>query len=133
MIKKFIEIWNAHKNELIQKFDEEKFPHSNKQVVEGLVELLHEHCNDYSVPDPERIHHIDDGDYQGTDVFVIGGTGYQPHKYWVVKQYYGSCSGCDQLLAISSDYRLGDDEEKKQALKDIEKYTLNILQSMKEI
>lgn len=48
-------------------------------------------------PDPTRIHKIDDGDYQGTLVFVIGATGYQPFDYWYTRVYYGSCSGCDAL------------------------------------
>lgn len=48
-------------------------------------------------PDPERIHGIDDGDYQGTLLFIVGAVGYQPCKYFWVKVNYGSCSGCDAL------------------------------------
>ena len=51
------------------------------------------------LPDPERIHAIDDGDYQGTRVFVVAAQGYQPFDYWYTKVSYGSCSGCDSLLA----------------------------------
>lgn len=49
------------------------------------------------MPDVERIHQIDDGDWQGTLVFVIAAVGYQPNAYWVTKVGYGSCSGCDAL------------------------------------
>lgn len=52
---------------------------------------------DGEAPDPERIHQIDDGDYQGTLVFVIGAQGYQPSTYWATSVGYGSCSGCDAL------------------------------------
>ena len=43
----------------------------------------------YGGPGLERIHRIDDGDYQGTLVFVIGGKGYQLSTYWYVKVSYG--------------------------------------------
>lgn len=50
-------------------------------------------------PDPNRIHQINDGDYQGTLVFVIAQEGYQPYAYWYTMVGYGSCSGCDSLQA----------------------------------
>lgn len=50
--------------------------------------------------DSGRIHKIDDGDYQGTLVFIIGAKGYQPNDYWYVQVFYGSCSGCDTLQSI---------------------------------
>lgn len=57
-------------------------------------------------PDIDRIHRIDDGDYQGTLVFVIGADGYQPSTYWYTDVSYGSCSGCDALEAA---WGYGDD------------------------
>ena len=48
-------------------------------------------------PDPDRIHRIDDGGYQGTLVFVIAERDYQPSTYWYTTVSYGSCSGCDSL------------------------------------
>jgi hypothetical protein len=65
---------------------------------DGLVEYLvklHASKDEYEGMDPERITAIDHGDYQGTRVFVVGGKGYQPSRYWYVKVGYGSCSGCD--------------------------------------
>jgi hypothetical protein len=47
--------------------------------------------------DPERIAVVDWGDYQGTQVIVLGEKGYQPDKHWAVSYGYGSCSGCDVL------------------------------------
>ena len=51
-----------------------------------------------------NIHVIDDGDYQGTLLYIIPEKGYQPSEYWAVKVSYGSCSGCDTMESIRSDY-----------------------------
>lgn len=77
-------------------------------------------------PDPDRIHAIDDGAYQGTLIFVVGASGYQPTHYWATQVSYGSCSGCDALVAA-----LGYGESRNyQALYTL---TLHMLQSMRPI
>ena len=81
-----------------------------------------------TTPDPERIHRIDDGNYQGTLVYVIGEKGYQPDKYWYVKVDYGSCSGCDTLEGIR-DYT--DDAPTDEQAKDYMTVALHIVQGMK--
>jgi hypothetical protein len=52
--------------------------------------------------DSERITVIDNGDYQGTQLFLIPCKTYQPCEYEYLMTYvgYGSCSGCDTLKAI---------------------------------
>ena len=52
--------------------------------------------------DPDRITVIDNGDYQGTLLFMVPRATYQPNysEYLLTYSYYGSCSGCDTLLAI---------------------------------
>jgi hypothetical protein len=52
----------------------------------------------------ERITEIDNGDYQGTLLFVIPEAGYQPteYEYLITFVGYGSCSGCDTLQHIQS-------------------------------
>jgi hypothetical protein len=52
--------------------------------------------------DAEKITEIDDGDYQGTLLFLIPMKTYQPSEYEYLATFvsYGSCSGCDTLLAI---------------------------------
>src|SRR5690606_41690756 len=69
-----------------------------RAVVKAVCQVITP--DDYGDIDPERIHEIDDGDYQGTLVYVIAATGYQPDDYWYVRVGYGSCSGCDTLEAI---------------------------------
>lgn len=66
-------------------------------IVKIVIEAVHD---GYGSPNPEKIHEIDDGDYQGTLLFVIPSDNYQPYTYWYVKVDYGSCSGCDTLMAI---------------------------------
>lgn len=66
-------------------------------IVKVVIEAVHD---GYGSPNPENIHEIDDGDYQGTLLFVIPSDNYQPYIYWYVKVDYGSCSGCDTLMAI---------------------------------
>lgn len=97
MIDAFVKQWDARKSEVRAEFAT-KHPDEYLDVVKAVVRILGD--GSYGSPDPERIHLIDDGDYQGTLVFVIGADGYQPSDYWYVKVGYGSCSGCDTLQAI---------------------------------
>ena len=52
--------------------------------------------------DADAITVIDNGDYQGTLLFMIPRKTYQPtaSDYLLTYSYYGSCSGCDSLMAI---------------------------------
>ena len=45
---------------------------------------------------------IDDGDYEGTQLYLIPKNTFQPSEYEYLMTYvgYGSCSGCDTLLSI---------------------------------
>lgn len=50
----------------------------------------------------KAITEIDNGEYQGTLLFLIPFDTYQPseHEYLMTYVGYGSCSGCDTLLGI---------------------------------
>lgn len=101
MIKSFVKVWDEHKDEVRSRLSEH--PESYEVLVRSVVQMIADHTERYAKgPDPERIHLIDDGDYQGTLLFVIAGAGYQPRDYWYVKIDYGSCSGCDTLQGIRS-------------------------------
>lgn len=100
MIKDFIKIWDQHKTEIEEQLKKEH-PDDYEDLVKMLITMLNKHTEKYNgQPDPERIYTIDDGDYQGTLVYVIAETGYQPDDYWYVKVWYGSCSVCDTLQSI---------------------------------
>lgn len=98
-------------DEFIQKFDTQREAIKDKIRKKGhpcYVDLVRFVCkaitdDDSRTPDPDRITCIDDGDYQGTLLFVIASGGYQPDTYWAVKVSYGSCSGCDTLQHIQED------------------------------
>lgn len=97
MIQDFVDKFMANKEKLAAKF-REKHPGDYSEVVEAVIEVITD--DGYDSIDPNRIHEIDDGDYQGTLLFVIAAKNYQPSKYWYVFVDYGSCSGCDTLQGI---------------------------------
>ncbi len=127
MIARFVAVWDAHKEEVAAGFAA-KEPSSYKDVVTAVVRLLHDHTeDDYGEqPDPERIVEIDHGDYQGTLLYVIGATGYQPSTYWAVSVGYGSCSGCDTLCGIIDS---ADDDKVPQYVT----LALHVVQGLKKI
>lgn len=136
MIEKFTKKWFSH-NHLVREQFEKEIPNSYADIVKAVVTMLHDE-DMYGSIDPERIHQIDDGDYQGTLVYVIGASGYQPNDYWYVKVSYGSCSGCDTLSAITEgNYGHESPEEefawKKQAIDQLMTLALHIVQGMKKM
>ena len=58
----------------------------------------------YPTLNVDNITIIDDGDYQGTLLFLIPFNTYQPSEYEYVMSFinYGSCSGCDALQGVQS-------------------------------
>lgn len=56
--------------------------------------------------DAEEITTIDNGDYQGTLLFLIPANTYQPCEYEYLMTFvgYGSCSGCDLLQSIQNNW-----------------------------
>lgn len=62
----------------------------NPKYVDTLYEL-----------DENKVTEIDNGDYQGTLIYLIPRNCYQPmvSDYVYTSVFYGSCSGCDALLA----------------------------------
>ena len=129
MDKKIVSAWDTHKAK-VQAVFEAAHPVSYKDVVRAVVQMLHDASDECDKPDPERIHEIDDGDYQGTLVYVIGATGYQPDQYWYVKVGYGSCSGCDTLKAICK-YEYGKPSDEQ--VDDYMTLALHIVQGMKKM
>jgi len=98
MIQKFVNRFMAAESVLRETFAA-KHPDAYIDIVKAVVSVIGEE-GEWGEPDATRIHQIDDGDYQGTLVFVIAARGYQPWEYWYVTVGYGSCSGCDTLEGI---------------------------------
>ncbi len=97
MITEFVKRFNDNRAELRARFKAQR-PESYGDIVKAVVETVA--GDDYGHMDASRIHEIDEGHYQGTLVYVIAGSDYQPDDFWYVRVYYGSCSGCDTLQAI---------------------------------
>ena len=76
--------------------------------MKKIFELCLLKADNYTNFDLDRMTVIDDGDYQGTQIFIIPKNTYQPsvEDYVMTNTYYGSCSGCDTLQAIC-DYENG--------------------------
>ena len=105
-------------------------PSAYSDIVKAVVDVLPPELPWQEGPDPERIHQINDGDYQGVLVFVIACRGYQPSKYWSVMIDYGSCSGCDTLERIRG---YGDSQTTEQQLDDYMTLALHIVQGISEM
>lgn len=129
MIQTFIDRFMDKKPELSTLLS--KHPGSYGDIVKYVIESVTEsdEYGDYN-PDPERIHSIDDGSYQGTLLFVIGAKGYRPDDYWYVKVSYGSCSGCDTLENIRG---YSDEPVNDEQLKDYLTLALHIVQGLKKM
>lgn len=142
MIQTFVDRYTAIRDELRAEF-EEQCPASYRALVKQVIEKITADEYEYYAPDPERIHEIDDGDYQGTLLYLIAEKGYQPNTYYAVKISYGSCSACDTLKSIQLDYnpwwsdKEGPQdeaiEERKQAVDDLMTLSLHIVQRIKEV
>lgn len=128
MIKKYIDRFMANKNKLAEKYKSEH-PCSYKQLVEDVLRLISD-SDEYGSPEPDIIHEIDDGYYQGTLLYVIPAIGYQPSNYFTIKVSYGSCSGCDTLKSIQE---YSDEHPTGEQVKEYLTLALHIIQSMKEI
>ena len=126
MIQEFVDRFMEHKAELRHVF--EGGNPTYQSIVEEVVKILDD--DGYECPDWERIHVIDDGEWQGTLLFIIGSKDYQPSVYWSVDVDYGSCSYCDTLEAIG-DWESGEADE--QQLDDCMTLALHIVQRMKII
>ena len=130
MIQEFVDLYMERK-EILRGVLKLKHPTCYSHLVAIVIKVINPN-EDYGLPDPDRIHEIDDGDYQGTLVYIIGVTGYQPSKYWSVKVDYGSCSGCDTLEGIKSDGGY-DELPNAEQVEDYLTFGLHIIQGMREI
>lgn len=130
MLKYCLKKWDENK----KKLEEEllKDPLLNeceyKHIVEKVVEIIL-NTNEEYLWNTEGITEIDDGDYQGTLLFLIPRKTSQPSEYEYLMTYvgYGSCSGCDALQAIQ-DY--GENPISEDQLKDFMALCKDIITNM---
>lgn len=104
MIQELVKQWEENKHKLAEYFKTTKQEEysSYKQIVTKVFEICLPKADDYSGFDLSKMTVIDDGNYQGTQIFIIPKDTYQPSvgEYVMTNTYYGSCSACDALEAI---------------------------------
>lgn len=127
MIQEFIDRFMASKPVLEAQF-RAKHPDNYKEIVKAVIGTVA--GDDYNKMDVERIHELNDGDYQGTLVYVIGAAGYQPDDYWYVKVSYGSCSGCDTLEGIRE---YSSEPPTDEQVRDYMTLALHVVQGLKKM
>ena len=129
MIRKFVDIFQEHKNEIREQFAK-KHPEEYEDIVKIVVKAIAKY-DDKRTLNAENIHVINDGDYQGTLLFLIPKDDYQPDIYFYIFVDYGSCSGCDTLQSIYYDH-CGEIPTEQQ-VNDYMTLALHIVQSIKQI
>lgn len=106
MLKYCLERWDKNKNKLESEL--RRRTDLNDCVYIDLVKMVVRIIfsdDQYSLSwDYKNITEIDNGDYQGTLLFLIPKKCYQPDESEYLMTYvgYGSCSGCDTLQAIQN-------------------------------
>jgi hypothetical protein len=96
------ELWDKNQDNLRQAIKEEGNFNSYKDLVQLAFEVIWNNSN-YDRLNTDAITEIDDGQYQGTLVYLIPFDTYQPSydEYLMTNVWYGSCSGCDSLQYIT--------------------------------
>lgn len=130
MIKEFVQAFEDNIARVRRAFCEH-CPEDYKQIVCEVVKAINNYEEKkYGYPYPDNIHVINDGDYQGTLVFVIPEFDYQPMEYWYVRVAYGSCSGCDTLQGIGWWHP---NNPTKQQLDDVMMLALHVVQGLRKM
>lgn len=104
MITEIVKQWedNKHKLEEYFKTTSQSEYGSYRKIVIKIFELCLAENDEHDGFNIERMTVIDDGHYQGTQIFIVPKNTYQPYvsDYIMTNTYYGSCSGCDTLQGI---------------------------------
>ena len=133
MIQEIIKKWDDNKINLedyFRKTKQSEYETYLKLLLKVVELILNEGSEDgYNAED---ITVIDNGDYQGTFIFIIPKDTYQPtiSDYIVTHTYYGSCSGCDTLQSIHSYSNELPDEDQ---IKEYMTLCLHLIQKMKPL
>lgn len=131
MIKFCIQQWDKNRNELEKQFKEMGREDKDFNYEDLMKRITNVILNDsdgagYSERfDADNITEINDGDYQGTMLYMIPRKTYQPSEsdYLLTFVNYGSCSGCDALEAAQM-------ESGEEFVKEMMDLSLHIIQNM---
>lgn len=136
MNKYCVDRWNKNKDKL-QKRIENSIDHNSwsyKTLVKLIIEEILNSGEEFEDDtwDSEEITVIDNGDYQGSQLFLFHKNTYQPgpEDYLITFEYYGSCSGCDTLMAIQ-DWSYEQKLPNETQVRDYMALCLNLIQQMR--
>ena len=135
MIQSVVKQWEENKHKLEEYFKttkQEEYSSSYKTILQKIIELVVTEKDKYNKYDATKITVVDDGDYQGTQLFLIPTDTYQPsvEDYLLTDTYYGSCSGCDTLQGICV---YEDDLPTEEQVKEYMTLALHLVQKMRYI
>lgn len=136
MDKRIVELWDKNKDKLKKHFATtcQSEYDSYLELVKLIVTKILNSGDGYTYPsyDANNITLIDDGDWQGTQIFIIPQKTYQPSasEYLVTYSWYGSCSGCDTLQSINM---YGDGIPNTSQIDDYMTLCLHLIQKMKPL
>jgi hypothetical protein len=103
MILNYVKQWEERKH-LLEQWLNDNEPNSYENIYEMLFNLVVTKPNDdeYSEWDWGRFVKIDDGSYQGNEIYILCSNEYQPSltDYIFTSVAYGSCSACDTFQWI---------------------------------
>lgn len=128
MIQKFVNSWEMNKDKLRA----EIIKRGRSIEYTDLMKMIIKHVLNHDDEEYAMSSVIDDGDYQGTQIFFFFEEDYQPNvsDYYFTSNYYGSCSGCDTLQGIlCRDY----DVITEDMADELMTLCLHLLQSMKKL
>lgn len=147
MIKEFVDAWDANKEKLEEYFrTTRQEEYNNYRTI--VYQLFKKVINPYFLErietpfDIETVNEkyrqnngiveIDDGDYQGTLLYIIHRGCYQPgiRDYILTFVNYGSCSGCDTLQGI---HQYSDDLPSEEQVAEYMTLALHILQNCRPL
>ena len=151
MLKYCVEKWDKNKTllmnalqseEIYNKLGSYEYADLVKLVVKYILNDGKAEEHDAGEWDENNITEVDNGDYQGTLLYLIPAKTYQPcaNEYLITFVDYGSCSGCDTLLGIQMRipdriYCESDDEFtslKRRTIEDFMTLCLHLVQHMKK-
>lgn len=129
MLKVLAKQWCKNRNQL-KNYLKDNYGKLNLLTYKDIVKIAFEQIyeNEPRALDLERVTEIDDGDYQGTLLFIIPFKTYQPSHYEYLMTYieYGSCSSCDTLQSLQADcYYYGYDAGQAEAEEDFINQKIN--------
>jgi len=127
MILHYVKQWEERKH-LLEQWLTKNEPNSYENIYEMLFHLVITRSERGELEwDWNRFVKIDDGEYQGNQIFILCSNVYQPEltDYIFTSVAYGSCSGCDTLQAIQ------ESEDKAERVKGYMTLALHMVQETK--